>query len=393
MTDFPLPGAATPVVVAPAPGQGPQFWAGAPSAVLDGDGTIVVGYRVRNGPDTTDETVIARSDDGERLETVLVLDQDHFGAQWTERPALVRTDARLAHVRELRDARTPSTGGSRVARGADARRRWPTPRSGPRSRATSGPRVKDPIVRVRDGVWHAWICCHLLDVPGAEDRMNTAYATSADGWTGTGTAPCSRAARRVGRPRRAADDVLPDGRAAYDGRATRGGELVRAHRRSRARTAAATWLDRRRRSPTSATSRSCPCPTARYRIYYEARLPDETPRAAHGADRAVASRDVDLVDARRRGALGEEVRQESECFVGAGRLHLPPDRVPAEGARGQRRAVAERARVPPEGGERHAALVRLVTVLEQEAGHGSQLARQPPARHQGAPLILSARRS
>ena len=58
---FPLPGSADAVVAAPAPGQGPQFWAGAPSAVLDADGTIVVGYRVRNGPDTTDETVIARS--------------------------------------------------------------------------------------------------------------------------------------------------------------------------------------------------------------------------------------------------------------------------------------------------------------------------------------------
>ena len=92
MTDFPLPGAATPVVVAPAPGHGPQFWTGAPSAVLDGD-TIVLGYRTRNGPDTTDETVIAVSDDGEHYETVLVLPQDHFGAQWTERPALARTEA------------------------------------------------------------------------------------------------------------------------------------------------------------------------------------------------------------------------------------------------------------------------------------------------------------
>src|SRR5688500_4756385 len=91
MTDFPLPGAATPVVVAPAPGRGPQFWTGAPSAVLDGD-TIVLGYRTRTGPDTADETVIAVSDDGERYETVLVLPQEHFGAQWTERPALARTE-------------------------------------------------------------------------------------------------------------------------------------------------------------------------------------------------------------------------------------------------------------------------------------------------------------
>ena len=33
--------------------------------------------------------------------------------------------------------------------------------------------VKDPVVRVRDGLWEAWICCHPLDVPAAEDRMTT----------------------------------------------------------------------------------------------------------------------------------------------------------------------------------------------------------------------------
>src|SRR5688500_9811677 len=92
MSEFPLPGSAPAVVAAPAPGAGPQFWAGAPCAVLDDDGTYVVGYRVRNGPDTSDLTVIAHSQDGERLTTVLTLDQDHFGAQWTERPALARTD-------------------------------------------------------------------------------------------------------------------------------------------------------------------------------------------------------------------------------------------------------------------------------------------------------------
>src|SRR4051794_36452944 len=91
MTDFPLPGSAPAAVAAPAPGAGPQFWAGAPCAVLDADETFVIGYRVRHGRDSTDQTVIARSEDGERLTTVLTLDQDHFGAQWTERPALACT--------------------------------------------------------------------------------------------------------------------------------------------------------------------------------------------------------------------------------------------------------------------------------------------------------------
>jgi hypothetical protein len=46
--------------------------------------------------------------------------------------------------------------------------------------------VKDPVVTVDDdGMWQMWVCCHPLDLPGAEDRMWTAYATSADGleWT------------------------------------------------------------------------------------------------------------------------------------------------------------------------------------------------------------------
>ena len=46
--------------------------------------------------------------------------------------------------------------------------------------------VKDPVITVdeRHG-WRMWVCCHPLDVAGAEDRMWTAYATSADGlaWT------------------------------------------------------------------------------------------------------------------------------------------------------------------------------------------------------------------
>ena len=42
--------------------------------------------------------------------------------------------------------------------------------------------VKDPVITVdADGTWQMWVCCHPLDIPGAEDRMWTAYATSADG--------------------------------------------------------------------------------------------------------------------------------------------------------------------------------------------------------------------
>jgi hypothetical protein len=82
--------------------------------------------------------------------------------------------------------------------------------------------VKDPVVRRTGDGWEAWICCHPLDVRDEEDRMTTTYATSADGlaWDWHGT---------VLRPRPGAWDargtrltaVLADGRAAYDGRASK----------------------------------------------------------------------------------------------------------------------------------------------------------------------------
>jgi hypothetical protein len=78
---FPLPGSAPAVVAVAAPGDGPGYWAGASSAALDEDGTFVIGYRLRNGHDGAAETVIARSEDGERFTTVATLEQSGFGAK------------------------------------------------------------------------------------------------------------------------------------------------------------------------------------------------------------------------------------------------------------------------------------------------------------------------
>jgi hypothetical protein len=270
---FPLPGSADAVVAAPAPGTGPQFWAGAPSAVLDADGTIVVGYRVRNGPDTTDETVVARSRDGERLETVLVLDQDHFGAQWTERPALVRLDTGW---RMYVSCATPDTKhwwvGVLDAPTLEALGEAEVRTAFAGDEATA---VKDPVVRVQDGVWHAWVCCHLLDLPGEEDRMNSAYATSADGldWDWHGTVLEGRHGEWDARGARLTT-ILPDGRAAYDGRAS----------------AEENWFERiglalpdGGRYVSTGDARFdarylevLPLPDGSHRIYYEARLPDES---------------------------------------------------------------------------------------------------------------------
>jgi hypothetical protein len=93
VTDFPLPGAGDPVVAVPAPGAGPGYWAGAPHAALDEDGAFVIGYRVRNGHDGNDQTIVARSADGEHLTTVAMLDETEFDAQGMERPAVVRTES------------------------------------------------------------------------------------------------------------------------------------------------------------------------------------------------------------------------------------------------------------------------------------------------------------
>jgi hypothetical protein len=221
-SSFPLPGSARADVAVPAPGSGLGHWAGSPSAAQDEDGSFVVAYRTRGGtgPDDPAATVVARSDDGVRLETVATLDKSRFGAMSMERPALVRDGARwrlyvcsatpgskhwwidLLEAESVEglaeaEARTVFPGDDRVA-------------------------VKDPIVQRVDGGWQAWICCHPLDEPDEEDRMSSAYATSADGveweWQGQVLAPRpgtwdARGARLTA--------VLPDGRATYDGRATK----------------------------------------------------------------------------------------------------------------------------------------------------------------------------
>jgi len=277
MKAFPVPGMGTAVTVAEAPGAGPGYWAGAPAAVLDADDSVVLGYRVRNGHDGIDQNVIARSADGEHFETVVVLDQDRFGAQWLERPALVRTPA--GRWRLWVCCGTPET------------KRWwidVLEADDLAGLATAEPRpafpgdelnaVKDPVVRLVDGRWHAWICCHLLDIPGEEDRMNSAYASSADGWTWDwhGTVIEGRAGLWDARGARLTT-VLPDGRAAYDGRAS----------------AEENWFERiglaqgpGPAGPFTAAGDQpvydarylevLPLPDGSTRIYYEYRLPDES---------------------------------------------------------------------------------------------------------------------
>ena len=274
MSGFPLPSAG--VVAVQAPGDGPGYWAGAPCAVLDADGSFVIAYRIRNGHGGNDQTVVARSSDGERFSTVATLDESDFGAVGMERPALARTDegrwrmwvccatSDSAHWWiDLLEADRPEDLAS-----AEPRPAFP-------GDARIG--VKDPVVKRMNGSWQAWICCHLLDIPGEEDRMNTAYATSADGrdWEWRGVVLEGRDGLWDARGARLTS-VLPDGRACYDGRAS----------------AQENWFERTGLARLAQDGRVkaenedaaadvryldvLPLPSGGYRIYYEARLPDES---------------------------------------------------------------------------------------------------------------------
>jgi len=255
------------VVAVEAPGRGPQQWAGAPSAALDADGSIVLAYRVRGDRDVN---VIARSTDGEHFTTVGVFESDGM----VERPALVRAGAGWRMYTScatpggkhwwvgLLEASTVeglASAEHRVAFAGDA--------------ATG---VKDPVVRHDGQRWHVWLCCHPLDVPGAEDRMRTAHATSLDGrvWTEPRTVLSGRSGVWDARGARLTT-FLPDGRVAYDGRAT----------------AAENWFERTgfaKPGADGALERTddevldvryldvLTLPDGTHRAYFEARLPDET---------------------------------------------------------------------------------------------------------------------
>jgi len=83
--------------------------------------------------------------------------------------------------------------------------------------------------------------------------------------------------------------------------------------------------------------------------------------------------DLDLAHARCSGALGDVAGQQPERVLFGCRFDRPPDRVPAEAARRQGCPVAKWTSVSLEGGEDDAALIRLVAMVEQVAGHEPSL--------------------
>jgi hypothetical protein len=274
--NLPLPGDRPYTVAVPAPGTGPHQWAGAPSAALDDDGSVVLAYRVRGG---ADRNVVARSTDGEHFTTVAEFPAERFGADMVERPAILRTaDGRW---RMYVCCSNPAI--SRWSIGALEATRLEDLATAPLVPVFSGDEqttVKDPVIRRDADGWRAWICCHPLDDPDAQDRMSTAYATSADGlsWTWHGTVLIGRPGEWDARGARLTS-VLPDGRAYYDGRATpeenwfeRTGVAAPVHGAPAGTLAAVSG------SPVIDVRylEVLPLPQGGTRLYYEARLPDES---------------------------------------------------------------------------------------------------------------------
>jgi len=222
-TDVSLPRFEGSRVAVPAPAPGAGNWAGAASVVLDG-GVFWMAYRVRRPVEEGRgvAVAVARSDDGENFVPVAEVRRDAMGAASFERPALVRLPD--GGWRLYLSCATP-----------DSKHWWIEALDAARPEGLSFGRrhmvlpgddlaaVKDPVVTRDSRGWRMWVCCHPLDVPGAEDRMSTWYATSADGlrWSMQGRVLAGRTGEWDARGARVTAVLGTEPlRVLYDGRAT-----------------------------------------------------------------------------------------------------------------------------------------------------------------------------
>jgi hypothetical protein len=158
--------------------------------VTDGlghDGAVWLAYRLRRPVDAGRgyANVVARSTDGYDFETVAEVTSDQFESASLERPALAvgPSDAWRLYV-------SCSTEGSKhwwvEALGADTPERLGGGGRGrivlPGDQATAW---KDPVVSVDAAGWRMWPCRHDIIPAEDADRMDSWYATSADGWDWT----------------------------------------------------------------------------------------------------------------------------------------------------------------------------------------------------------------
>ncbi len=224
---LPVPDLAASQVVVPAPGAGRGNWAGAPSAVLDprDDSAFWLAYRMRRplaeGRGVAVE--LAHYSEG-RLTVVDRVERGLLGAESLERPALVRRPG--GGWRLYLSAATPGSKHWWIeAVDADEVSELPKGRRTMVFPGSADLAVKDPVISVDDDGWHAWVCCHPLTEPGAEDRMWTAYSHSDDGLAWSEPVPVLRPdgsgwdarGRRVTAALRTPGDGLA---VYYDGRAT-----------------------------------------------------------------------------------------------------------------------------------------------------------------------------
>jgi hypothetical protein len=225
--DFPpqlaehLPAPERSVLVVQPPGRMPGCWAGASSAVFDGD-EFVMAYRLRSGMHRGSELAIARSRDGVHFETMQLIGKDTMDAESLERPALVQTPQ--GTWRLYLSCATWGTKHWRVEM-LEA----PSPdQFDPVKRVVVLPgdasaAVKDPVIKMHAGTWHLWASVHPLADPDHTDRMTTDYFSSQDGvdWISHGHALSPRPGHwdargvRVAAVRFESDQVV----ALYDGRA------------------------------------------------------------------------------------------------------------------------------------------------------------------------------
>jgi hypothetical protein len=221
---FPAPRPERSRVVVPPPQNGEGFWAGAPTA-CERDGVIYLAYRLRRpvGQGRGYAVVVARSLDGETLETLTVIRQEDMRTDSLERPALTVTEDGIWRL--YLSCATPGTKHWRVEV-LEA----PDPASFDPATArvvlpgSDSVGVKDPVI-VHDGdTWHLWASCHPLADPAEADQMVTDYATSSDGleWTWHGTALAGRPGRWDARGVRVSAVIAKEGSvtAYYDGRAS-----------------------------------------------------------------------------------------------------------------------------------------------------------------------------
>jgi hypothetical protein len=271
---YPVPGKQDHVVAIAAPGAGPQQWAGGPSAVRLDDGSWVLAWRIRSGRDAV---MISRSDDGERFEDVVRIENEDLGSSMTERPSLHL----LPNGRWRMYTSVASQGHSfwkigmieadslQGLKGTNHRividclpDGWP----------------KDPVIRFDGDCWHGWTCHHVPDADGEWDGMISTYRQSDDGITWSDPVT-------ILRPREGTWDargvrvttVFPDGAIAYDGRrnaaenwfertgfAVPAGDGLTFHSISEDGESTARYLD------------AVALPDGGYRLFYEQVLPDES---------------------------------------------------------------------------------------------------------------------